>query len=172
MSAPENINILTIIIVVVLVTLTVAVIRLFFMSKKVLGSFAKLGFLMREDAKKYFDDAAVKIVDTNEEFQEMYQKIVENGTKEALKDASTIMRTVISNAHEESAKTVLKAQTDAANIISSAEKEASEKKRQIIEQAVETIRWTLNEYVAETFTVEQHEELINKLLQGYIDEQR
>lgn len=168
----ETLDPTTIAIIVVLLLLVIATISLFVMVRKLIGSFAKLGFLMREDAKKYFDDAAGKIVDTNQSFQEMYKKIVEEGTTQALQDSSTIMQTVISKAHEEASQAILKAQTDAGNIITTAQKDAEEQKQRILNEAVEAIRWTVNEFAKESFTQDQHEKMIEKLLQEYIHEQQ
>lgn len=168
----NSISVTTIVIIVVLLLLVIATISLFVMVRKLIASFAKLGFLMREDAKKYFDSAASKIIDTNQSFQHMFQQVVEDGTKDALTDASQIMQTIISKGHQEAGQAVLKAQTEAVNIVSSAHKEAEEYKKQIMNQAIEAIRWTLEEYTKESFTQDQHEAAIRKLLEGYLHEQQ
>jgi polyhydroxyalkanoate synthesis regulator phasin len=146
--------------------------RLYFITKHLNNSFAKLGFLMREDAKKYFDDAAGKIVDTNEQFQKMYQGIVEEGTKKVLMDSGVVMEKSIMDAQAKAGTIIIGAQSDAQNIIKAAEGEAQNKLNQSLQQAVDTLGWTMEQYLKEHYSLSEHEAQIQQLVDKYVDEHR
>jgi len=133
---------------------------------------AKLGFVIREDAKKYFDEASTKIVDTNQKFQMSYTKIVHDGTASALTDASTVMEKVLKGANKEAGSIIIKAREDAQNIVNESRNETSEYANQAISKSADTIRWVMEQYTKEAFNIDQHQDLIKKLLDEYINEQR
>jgi hypothetical protein len=146
--------------------------RLYFITRHLNNSFAKLGFLMREDAKKYFDDAAGKIVDTNEQFQKMYQGIVEEGTKKVLMDSGVVMEKSIMDAQAKAGTIIVGAQSDAQNIIKAAETEAQKKLDQSLQQAVDTLSWTMEQYLKQHYSLSEHEAQIQQLVDKYVDEHR
>jgi hypothetical protein len=147
-------------------------VRQYLLTKKLYASFAKLGYVVREDAKKYFDDAANKLVDTNAQFHGQYQQIVEEGTKVALADSSAALQHVIDDAHREAATIILKSQTDAYNVVAAAKNDAKKEYDQSLERAVDAIRWTLEQYVKQEFTIKDHERIITQLLESYVNERR
>lgn len=144
--------------------LLLLIIRLSIHVGKVEGSIAKLGYVIREDAKKYFDDAAHVVVDVNEKFQDRNREVVRDGTQAALTDAGVIMEQSLKKAHEEAGAVVLEAREEARRIIASAKDESETYRQQALDQSATTIRWTLEQYVSQVFTVEQHEELIKGLV--------
>lgn len=162
-------------VVATLIVLTLCVVlsvRQYLLTKKIYASFAKLGYVVREDAKKYFDDASTKLVDTNTQFHGQYKQIVEEGTKSALADSGQVMQQAISSAQREAATIILKAQNDAYNIITSSKNEARKEYQQSLDRSVDAIRWTLDQYVKQDFTIEDHQQIIKKLLESYINEHR
>lgn len=146
--------------------------RLYFLTKRLNTSFAKLGFIVREDAKKYFDDASEKIVATNEQFHDMYEAIVQEGTKKALIESGVVMEKAIIDAQREAGKIVLSAQSDAQAIISSAKTEADNHMDQALNRTADTISWVMTQYIKEQYTVAEHQALIEKLVRTYVDEHR
>ena len=152
--------------------LLVFLVRVWLLVRRLNVSFGKLGFLVREDAKKYFDDAAEKLVDTNEQFQERYKKIVEEGTKTALAEKSMVTEKILVDAHSKANTIILTARTDAQQIIQAAHKEADEHAEKTLQRTGGAIAWVLSQYLHETYTVEQHEQLIEKQVRMYVDEHR
>lgn len=152
--------------------LLVFLLRIWILVRHLNSSFAKLGFLVREDAKKYFDDAADKIVDTNEQFQQTYKKIVEDGTRAVLAESSTITERVLIDAHGQANKIVLTARTDAQQILQAAQKDAGLHAQRTLQQTGDAIGWVMSQYLGEVYTVAEHEELIEKLVKMYVDEHR
>lgn len=157
---------------VIAIALLGMVARLYFMINDLNASFAKLGYVIREDAKKYFDEAADKIIDTNEQFQSSYTKIVRDGTMSALGDAGTIMEKTLENAHREAGLVVLKAREDAQRIIVAARHETENYNEQALNRSADMVQWVISQYTKETFTIDQHKHIINKLLDEYINEHR
>ena len=147
--------------------LLLLIIRLSIHMSKLQTSMAKLGYVIREDAKKYFDDAAHSIVQANDQFQGKNIEIIRKGTKSALSDAGHIMEESLAKAQADAGKVALEAREEARRIIESARQESIVYKQQALEQSVATIQMTLEQYVAEALTVEQHEELIKRLVEQH-----
>jgi F0F1-type ATP synthase membrane subunit b/b' len=170
MTSPELI--ILGVVVGLIIILFLFTLRLFFMVKNIDHSFAKLGFIVREDAKKYFDDAALKIVDTNKELQTMYQEAVETGTKRVLNDSGSIMEKTIADAQANAGQIIVRAQTDAQNILSEAQKQANNEYDLALQRAVDTINWTMQQYLHEEFDARKHEDLIKRIITSYSNEHR
>ena len=148
------------------------VVRLFFLVRNINHSFAKLGFIVREDAKKYFDDAAEKIVDTNKQLQTLYEEAVKTGTKRVLDESGTIMEKSIADAQTTAGQVVVRAQSDAQNILSEAKKQANAEYDLALQRAVDTINWTMQQYLKEQFDTREHEDLIARIVESYSNEHR
>ena len=159
-------------IVLVAVIVGVLIVRLYIMVRHLNMSFAKLGYVIREDAKKYFDDAAGKIVETNEQFQSSYTQIVRDGTMSALADSSSVMEKTLADAHQSAGTVVLKAREDAQRIIAAAHDEAAVHVEHELNRSADTIQWVMSQYVEQTFDRTLHEEIIKKLLDEYVNEHR
>jgi hypothetical protein len=157
---------------VILIICVVFSVRQYLLTKKIYASFAKLGYVVREDAKKYFDDAATKIVDTNSQFHGQYKQIVEEGTKSALASSGATMQEAIDKAQHEASQIILKAQTDAYNIVMASKNEARKEYQQSLDHSVDAIRWTMEQYVKQEFTIDDHQHIIRKLLETYVNERR
>jgi F0F1-type ATP synthase membrane subunit b/b' len=148
------------------------ILYLIVMMRRLNASFAKLGFLVREDAKKYFDEAADKIVDTNKQFQDTYVEIVHKGTQTALQDVSNVMRTAVVKAQQDAGSIIIEARKQAQDIIVGAQHESAEYKQKALEQSAQTIEWVVGQYIGKTYTDQQHIDLIRSLLLEYINENR
>ena len=146
--------------------------RLFRSVKTLNNSFAKLGYVNREDAKKYFGEAADKVVDMNTGFNEQYQKLIEDAIKKAMLDSGAVMETTLIRAEQEAGAVVLKAQEHAQQILESAKKEATHFSDRAVGNAVDAISWSLEEYLRTDFSIGEHEDVIMKLLERYLNERR
>jgi vacuolar-type H+-ATPase subunit E/Vma4 len=157
---------------VAITALLLLVLRVWILTKRLHGSFGKLGYMVREDAKKYFDDAAIKIVDTNDKFRAEYMQIVEEGTQNALKDSGAVMEKAISDAQKEAGEIILQARQNANQIVASAKTQSTKHYYDSLNRSIEAMDWTLAQYVDTKFSVAQHREVIEKLLNKYLDENR
>lgn len=155
-----------------IIILFICVIKLLLAVGKINTSIAKLGFVIREDAKKYFDDAAQSIVDTNEKFQDKYTLIVQDGTKSALKDTNLIAEEVLSKAHHDAGDIILQAREESRRIIEEAKNESVIYQQRALDQSTATIQWVIEQFAGKTIEVEQHEALIRVLVDQYINESR
>lgn len=152
--------------------LLILVVRLTLIVGKIDSSLAKLGFVIREDAKKYFDDAAHSIVETNEKFQDTYVSIVKDGTKSALSDAGAVMEGSIAKAQQDAGEVILGAREEARRIVEAAKTEAGSYKQQALNESTATIQWVIEQYAGQTMSVEEHETIIKNLIDQYINENR
>lgn len=152
--------------------LLILVVRLTLQVSKINSSIAKLGYVIREDAKKYFDDAAHSIVATNEQFQDKYVSIVRDGTRSALIDASVVMEGTLAKAQQDAGAVVLSAREEARRIIEAARTESITYRQQALDQSTATIQWVMEQYAGQAITVAQHEALIKTLIDQYTYENR
>lgn len=146
------------------------VVKLFLMHKDLVGSFSKLGFTIREDAKRYFDEASAQVIETNLNFRESYLGIVEEGTVSALNQTAHTIEGSIVSAQQEANQIILRARDDARRINVEARKMAVEEMSRSLENAADTIAWVMERYVNETFSVDEHKYLIDRLVGEYVNE--
>ena len=156
----------------VAVTLLVLVIRLYVMLHHLDTSIAKLGYVIREDAKKYFDDAAAKIVDTDVQFQTMYTKIVHEGTAQALTDVSDSVEKAITSANTEANNIIMQAHKEAQNIMTSAQGEVAAQSDRALGESAATIAYVMEQYSGQTMNLDEHQALIKRLLDEYVSENK
>ena len=149
-----------------------AIVYLLVLIRNIQSTFGKLGYIVREDAKKYFDDAANKLIETNEEFHEQYKSIVIVGTRAALRDSGKIMEVAIADAQKEASRIIIEAQKSAQNIDSASKKNSQKYFQLSIDNSVQAIGWTMEQYIGETFSKEDHEQVIRKLMESYINERQ
>ena len=169
MTSTTAVSLLSFSVLVVLVLLAFTA-KLFLMLRELSTRFASLGFVVREDAKRYFDDAAAKIVDTNLNFRESYVQIVEEGTVNALSQTAQTVEGSIVAAQREANQIILRARDDARRINVESRKMAMDEMSRSLGNAADTISWVLEQYVHETFTIEKHKYVIDKLVAEYLDE--
>jgi len=158
--------------VVSLVVLVFIIYRLFRSLNLLNRSFAKLGYVTREDAKMYFGEAADKVVDMNSSFSQQYQKMIEDGVRKALADGGNVMEGSLLKSQQDAGNILLKAQQDALQIVDSTKEDAKHYYERAISDAVDTIEWTLGQYLKTHMDVRQHEEIIDNLLKAYIHERK
>lgn len=150
----------------------VIVVRLYFSVRDLQSSIAKLGYVIREDAKLYFDEAAAKITETNESFRQSSVEVIAEANKKALVQSSAIVEQTLARAHQESGSIILEARENARRIIDASQTEANKNYIRAIEQSSSTIEWVLSKYAGRTISTQQHEEIIRKLFNDYINENR
>lgn len=159
---------LAIIIIIVLALM----VRLYLLVSKLNTSFAKLGYIIREDAKKYFDSASNKIIDTNQQFQSFYTQIVHDGTAKALNEAGDTLESTLAKAQQEAGDIIMRSREDARRIIEAATQEANKQSEYVFNNSADTIRWVMEQYIGKEYSIDQHRDLIMKLLDEYINERR
>lgn len=155
-----------------IIVLLALIVRLYFMVNKLNTSFAKLGYVVREDAKKYFDSAAGKIVDTNQQFQAYYAQIVHEGTSAALADAGNTLMGTLASAQKEAGDIVLQSREDARRILETAKQEAKINSDEALGRTAETIQWVMEQYIGKEYSIDDHKDIVIKLLDEYINERR
>lgn len=157
---------------VAVVLIVALIVRLYFSVNKINSSIAKLGYVIREDAKKYFDEAAVTITETNETSRKQSVTLITEASRQALAESGAVMEQTLATAHQQAGSIILKAREDAKHILEAAQAEAEQKKTQVLNASASTIDWMLEQYTGQNMSVSQHEALIQKLLNEYINENR
>ena len=144
--------------------------RVYHSVKDLHNSFAKLGYITREDAKKYFDEASSKAVEMYSRFYQQNQNMLEEGVRKVLSESGYIMGDSIAKAQKEASEIVLKAHHDARAILEDAKHGAKKQTEQSLDYAVGAIDWSLSQYLKEDFKLAEHERIIKKMLEVYLDE--
>ncbi len=148
------------------------VIRLYVLVHRLNSSFAKLGFIIREDAKKYFDEAAGKILDTNQQFQDFYSQIVHDGTKKALSEVGDTLESTLAKAQQQAGDIILQSREDARRIVQAATVESEKQSQRAFDSSTDTIGWVMEQYIKKEYSVKQHTDVIEQLLEEYINDRR
>lgn len=156
----------------ILTVLAFIIYRLFHTLNLLNKSFAKLGYVTREDAKLYFGEAADKVADMNSTFYQQYQKMIEDGVRKVLAESGDVMEGSLVKAEQDAGTILLKAQQDALQIVDSTKNDSKHYYDQAILESVDTIEWTLEQYLKTHLDVKQHEDIIDNLLKAYIHERR
>ena len=136
------------------------------------SSFTKLGFFVREDAKKYFSETADDIQKVNAQLQQTNQEAIQKGVAAALMQAEQLLEPVVKQAHEEASEILLESRVQAKNIIEAGKADANANAKRVVDKLSEAIRWVMQQYAGEILTDDKHEEIVKKLLSEYINESR
>ncbi|NCU30823.1 hypothetical protein EOM57_03380 [Candidatus Saccharibacteria bacterium] len=136
------------------------------------SSFTKLGFFVREDAKKYFSETADDIQKVNAQLQQTNQEAIQKGVAAALMQAEQLLEPVVKQAHEEASEILLESRVQAKNIIEAGKADANANAKRVVDKSSEAIRWVMQQYAGEILTDDKHEEIVKKLLSEYINESR
>lgn len=161
-----------ILITVAFVIIIITTLIMLSMIRRLNASFAKLGYVTREDAKKYFGDAADKVVDMNSNFSQQYQEMIDSGVRKVLSESGEVMAGSLAQAQQEAGAVILKAQEDARQIMSATKADAEVYYNKALNEAVDAVEWTMEQYVKSHMDVKEHEEVIKRLLETYINERR
>lgn len=140
--------------------------------KKLHASFAKLGYANREDAKKYFEEASQRVAEMNESYYAQQQKMIEEGVRKVLSESSLVVEETILKAQKDAGEILIRAQQEGEQIRASTQKDAQRYYDQAVEDAVDTLEWTLEQYLMSHMDLQQHEDVIMKLVRTYIDERK
>lgn len=172
MSAETPILIIGAVLVVGLIATAIGVLVVAKMVNRLNSSFAKLGFVAREDAKKYFGDAAEKVVDMNSSFYQQYQSMIDEGVRKVLAESGNVMADSLAKAEQQAGSVILKAQENAQQILASTEQDAAAYYDRALSRSVDAMEWTLEQYMGEHLDITKHEEVIERLLEAYVNERR
>lgn len=173
MNQVINTNLTLIVIVGIILLIMFVLLSLqFVMIRRLNDSFAKLGYVTREDAKKYFGDASEKVVEMNSSFYNQYQEMIDAGVRKVLSESGHVMAGSIAKAQQEAGQVLLKAQEDARHIVDSAKTDSQQYYHRALSESIDTIAWALERYVNDSLDVKKHEEIVMKLLEAYVNERR
>lgn len=136
------------------------------------SSFAKLGYVAREDAKRYFGDAADKVVDMNSGFNELYQAMITEAMKKAMSESSVAVEATLVKAEQEAGNIILNAQEQSKQIIEAAKKDSADISNRSLNETVDTISWAMQEYIHDNLSVQEHEDIVMQLVNKYLNERR
>lgn len=155
-----------------LVIIIIIIIIILRMMHRLNSSFAKLGYVTREDAKKYFGDAADKVTDMNSTFYQQNQEMIDSGVRKVLEESGQVMAGSIAQAQQQAGNVILKAQEDARQIIASTKTEAQQYYTKALGESVDAMEWALEQYMKDNLNIKQHEDIITRLLETYINERK
>jgi citrate lyase gamma subunit len=136
------------------------------------ASFAKLGYANREDAKKYFEEAADKVAEMNSSYYQQQQKMIEEGVRKVLAESSQIVEQTLVQAQRDAGEIIIRAQQEGEQIRASTRNDAQRYYDLAIEDAVDTLEWTLEQYLMGHMDIREHEEVITRLVDTYINERK
>ncbi len=140
--------------------------------KKISESFGKIGYLAREDTKRYFKESSEKATEIFANAAEKNKEVIGLTMQKVLNDSTGVVKEVISGAEKEASKIITEARKEAASIKREAEEESSKYFDKIISDAVQAVDWSVEQFVKNNYTVKEHEDIIRRLISIYVDEHR
>jgi len=150
--------------------LMVFVIGLYRNLKKMTSSFAKLGYIAREDTKKYFDESSDKAYEMNKQISEDNKKAIVETMEQVLKNSSVLVKETIAEAEKDASKIIENAQFESANIKKEAKEESGKIFLRLIDDSTQAVDWAMEQYLKENYSMKDHEEIIEKLINIYVNE--
>jgi len=158
--------------VILLIVIAFFLVRLYGAYKRMDESFAKIGYLAREDTKKYFDQASSDATGIYNEALQKSKTVIEESLNDIISRSQAITEKTIADAQKQASGIILQANEEAEKIKSSAKEGSSKYFDQAVGSAVEAIEWSMTQYIKEKFTLSEHEEIIKKLVDVYVDERK
>jgi F0F1-type ATP synthase membrane subunit b/b' len=154
------------------VVLVIFVLKLNSSLQKINESFNKLGFIAREDTKKYFDESSQKATAIYQESADVNKVIIEQTMEKVLKDSSSLVKETITEAEKDAAEILNQARFESINIKRTAQEEAAKKFENLIDDSVQAVDWAMEQFIKEKYSYKEHEEAINKLIDIYVNEHK
>jgi hypothetical protein len=160
-----------IIIILTIITLTMSgfLLRLTSLYKKLSDSFHKLGFLIREDAKSYFEKESEEEKEISRDIVESNMHVVKRAIAEVIAEERDKLNLDLENANQHSQKIILEAKAEAKDIKDQAASEGREIVSRSRENAVNILEKTMKDFQINTLDIKDHEQMIEKLLDKYFE---
>jgi len=152
--------------------LIIFVLRLNSNLRKINESFNKIGFIAREDTKKYFDESSQKATDIFQESADANKVIIEETMSKVLKDSSSLIRETISEAEKDASEILTQARFESLNVKRAAQQDANKKFDNLVDSSVQAVDWAMEQFIKEKYSYKEHEEIIKKLIDIYVNEHR
>jgi len=162
---------IALILAVLLLLLIVSVYYLYKSYKAMQESFSKIGYIAREDTKRYFQEAAEQAERVYAGSLDINKTVIIESMKKVLSESSEAMKGTISSSQQEAAQIILSAHRDAESIKNEAKAQSEKYFRQMLGEATKVIDWAMSQYIGEKYTIADHEELIRKQIESYLNEQ-
>lgn len=147
-------------------------VRLYRQVAELKASFAKLGFVVRQDLQQYFDSAGQKIIEVQAQATQNSQQLLQQTMEKVLADAGETMKQSIAQAEQEAQQVILRAHQDRQRILDDARLESDRHLTRLTDYSTEALEWAMEQLVKEKLDLSGHEELIESLVSVYLDEHK
>ena len=165
-------TIFAVILIALLVVLLILLFRVYLAYRNMENSFSKIGYIAREDTKKYFDETSRKALEMYQQSTSVNQNIVLSSIQKVVAESNKITEEYIAKAERYRSAILLEANKEAETIKKEAKLEAIKNYEHIVDQSALAIDWALSQYMKENFSISDHEEIIKKLIKIYSDERK
>lgn len=156
-------DLLTIVFSVEIITLLIVL----FFSFKILrayrsidNSFSKLGYIIREDSKKYFDEVGAKILLDKKGAEAENKRIITEALIQAMTSQNSQSSKIIEQTNNDIQQTISQARQTAQDIIKQAEDQAVEINEKVMKKMVLIVEKALTEYVDQNFSEADREKSV------------
>lgn len=133
---------------------------------------AKFAFLVREDTKKFFDEAGQQAVELSKKTLEDSTESLKGALGQVSDSAIEKIAKVVKEAEEEAAVTRAKTREEADRLIAAAKEEAAIQLYASSKQAATAVEWAMEQWLHQEMSVQQHAALIERLVVTYLDDRK
>lgn len=151
--------------------IAIMVIRLFSFNKKLTDSFTKIGFVIRQDYKSYFQSTEEKSAEIKSRLAAENQEIIKMAVAEALKNQTEVISKSLITANQEADIIIKKSKDTAASIIKEAQKQREKIISQAVSQSVYVLENTLSQFVNQKISFNDQEKItIKKITEEFFED--
>lgn len=125
-------------------------------------SFTKLGFIIREDSKKYFEEVSGKILADNKVAEEINKKMITEALIQAVASQNSQATKIIEQTNVQTQEVISRAQRTAEGIVKQADAQSLEINKKIMEKMSLIVEEAVSEYVDQHYSKADQEKLAIK----------
>ncbi|HUD21058.1 MAG TPA: hypothetical protein VMQ44_03275 [Candidatus Saccharimonadales bacterium] len=165
-------NVIAIFGLILAVAVIILILRLILLYKRLDNSFSKIGYVIREDAKKFFTDAEEKHLELQKNYLSSNKETVKAAVEEILEEQKKQTSQAYLEAQKLTEKMLGEAREKADRIVSLAETESQNISQRTMEKSAYVIESVLAEFVKESFTAKDHDKVIKRILADITKDER
>ena len=148
----------------------VLLIKIFRLYKKLDSSFAKLGFVIREDSKHYFENSSDKYQVMQQNFFQQNKAVIKEAIGEILVEQNSTLEKQLEDASQKANQIIAEAQKEAENIKLSMGQEKKRIVQSAANEACQIIERAFSDFIHESFSLKEHEKIIQKLIDEHLND--
>ena len=150
----------------VLLLCLILIIRLFVLFSKNNQGITKIGYVMREDSRKYFEAIEIVAKSIQERYAKGNRDLIQEAIQEVMNKQGEVVADNIARASAKGDAIIQRANQEAKMIISEAQTEKEKVLDRIMSQSTYIMEKSISNFIQDNFTVEQQQDIAYRKIVG------